>query len=146
MRSFALSMLVATLAVPDRPPPVDSAKDELAKLDGTWAVVAYEYDGGRLPDDQLNAYPRLIMKAGTYRWSTAQFGGDMKIDLTQTPKAVDYTHGEGPMKGQVQLGIYELQGDIFRDCIAPPGKDRPREFAVPAGSGNTLFVYRRVKE
>src|SRR5438128_4979989 len=99
MRWFALLTLVTVAAVPDRPPPVDSAKDELAKLDGTWAVVAYEFDGGRLSDEQIAAYPRLIMKGGTYRWSTVEFGGTMKLDLTRTPKAVDYTHGEGPMKG-----------------------------------------------
>ncbi len=146
MRLFALSLLVAALAVPDRPAPGDSGRDELAKLDGAWAVVAYEYDGGKLSDDQLNTYPRLIIKAGTYRWSTAEFGGVFKIDATKRPKLVAYTHGEGPTNGQVQLGIYELQGDIFRDCIGPPGKARPREFSVPPGSGHTLFVYRRVRE
>jgi uncharacterized protein (TIGR03067 family) len=146
MRYLALSILTLTFVVPDRPAPVDAAKDELAKLDGTWAVVVYEYDGGRLSEDQISNYPKLIIKGGTYRWSSAEFGGTMKVDPTRTPKQVDYTHGDGPTKGQVQIGIYQLQGDIFRDCIGPPGKDRPREFSVPTGSGNTLFVYRRVKE
>jgi hypothetical protein len=65
----------------------------------------------------------------------------MKIDATKMPKLVDYTLG-----GQVYLGIYDLQGDIFRDCIAPPGKERPIDFTVPRGSGRMHFVYRRVKD
>ena len=145
MRWLAMCLVMTTFAVPDRPPPMDNAKDELSKLDGTWVVLSYDYDGGRLSDDQIAAYPRLIMAGGTYRWSNAQVGGTMTIDPRRMPKGVDYTHGPGGLKGQVQLGIYDLQGDIFRDCIAPIGRERPREFAVPAGSGYTLFVYRRVK-
>jgi uncharacterized protein (TIGR03067 family) len=145
-----LALLAMTLAVPDRPAPVpvpkDPVKDELAKLDGIWAVVSYDYDGGRLNDAQVANYPRLIMKGGTYRWENADSTGGMKIDPTQRPKHVDYTHGPGGLQGKMQLGIYDLQGDIFRDCIGPIGGLRPNDFTVPAGSGRTLFVYRRVKE
>jgi uncharacterized protein (TIGR03067 family) len=145
-----LALLALTLAIPDRPAPiripVDPVKDELTRLNGVWAVVTYEYDGGKLDDVQVAAYPRLIMKDGAYRWANAQSGGDMKIDPTQRPKHVDYTHGPGPLRGKIQVGIYDLQGDIFRDCIGPVDGPRPNDFTVPAGSGRTLFVYRRVKD
>jgi uncharacterized protein (TIGR03067 family) len=142
MRWLILSAMATLLFAPDRPPPGPVPKDELAKLDGTWAVVAYEYDGGRLPEAQIANYPRLIMKGGAYRWSNVKSGGVMTIDPTKWPKAVDYDQGPG----QRYHGIYELQGDTFRDCIAPPGKERPTDFSVPPGSGRMYFIYRRVRE
>ena len=142
MRHLILSALVAMIALPDRPAPVQpTVSDDLAKLDGTWAVVSYEYDGGKLAPNQVATYPRLIIHKGTYRWTTGEVAYGMKIDPTKTPKLVEYT-----LADKLYLGIYELQGDIFRDCIAPPGRDRPLDFTVPPGSGRMYFVYRRVKD
>ncbi len=145
MRAITAFMLV-TLFVPDRPAPSGSVKDELAKLDGTWMVVSYEWDGGRLSDAELAMYPRLIMKGETYRWSNSPTTGVMTVNPTLEPKGVDYLQPDGTKEGKLHLGIYDLQGDIFRDCIAPPGKERPRDFTIPPGSGRTHFVYRRVKD
>ena len=140
MRWLSMVALAMTFAVPDRPAPDPPIRNNPALLDGVWAVVAYEYDGGRHTPEQLSAYPNLIVKAGTYRWSNAESGGQMKIDSTKSPPTVDYTSPEG-----VHLGIFEIQGDTFRDCMARPGKERPREFTVPPGSGHVLMVYRRVR-
>lgn len=144
MRWLLWLLLLPTLAVPDRPAPPMAPKDELPLLDGTWTVVSYEFDGGRLTDAEIAVYPQLIMKAGTFRWSNSESAGVMKIDPSKSPKSVDYSHDQF-MKGAIYLGIYQLDGDIFRDCIAPPGKERPQDFTVPPGSGRMMFVYRRVK-
>ena len=40
---------------------------------------------------------------------------------------------------------YELDGDTYRYCLAPPGKPRPTAFASPPGSGLSLGVSRRQK-
>lgn len=141
MRSLVMFLLTMTFALPDRPAPVQPRPDDAVLLNGTWAVVSYEFDGGRLPEDQVASYPKLIIKNGTYRWTSTQAASTMVIFPTKTPKEVDYT-----MQGQTYLGIYELQGDIFRDCISPPGRERARDFTVPAGSGRMYFVYRRVKD
>jgi hypothetical protein len=47
--------------------------------------------------------------------------------------------------GKKVRGIYELDGDTLRFCVAPPDKDRPTEFTSRKGSGYTLRVFRRVK-
>jgi uncharacterized protein (TIGR03067 family) len=143
MRWPILCVLAIALAKPDRPSPapVKEEINDLARLDGIWAVVSYEFDGGRLPEDQIAAYPKLVIKNGTYRWTTTQNPDMMKIDPTKSPKQVDYT-----LQGQIYHGIYELTGDIFRDCISPPGRERPVDFTVPRGSGRMYFVYRRVKD
>jgi uncharacterized protein (TIGR03067 family) len=36
------------------------------------------------------------------------------------------------------LGVYELDGDEFRICYAPPGKERPKDFSAKAGTGHRL--------
>jgi uncharacterized protein (TIGR03067 family) len=140
MRSLAMFALTLAVAVPDRPAPVQPRPDDAALLNGTWAVVSYEFDGGRLPEDQVAAYPKLIIKNGTYRWTSTEVAASMTIHPTKSPKEVDYM-----MQGQLYLGIYELRGDIFRDCISPPGRPRALDFTVPPGSGRMYFVYRRVK-
>jgi len=141
MRLTIMCALALALAKPDRPAPEKPVTNDLTKLDGVWAVVSYEFDGGRLAEDQIATYPRLVIKNGTYRWTTSQVASPMKIDQAKMPKQVDYT-----LQGQIYPGIYEVTGDIFRDCIAPPGRERPLDFTVPRGSGRMYFVYRRVTE
>jgi hypothetical protein len=53
---------------------------------------------------------------------------------------------EGPNKGTVILGIYEISGDTLKVCFDPEGKKRPTEFKTAAGSQTTLAVYKRVKK
>ena len=72
--------------------------------------------------------------------------GTVQLDPTKKPKAIDVTFIEGERKGQVVLGIYEIEGDAFRVCVARPGDERPAEFSAKAGSGPTLIAYRREKK
>jgi uncharacterized protein (TIGR03067 family) len=41
-------------------------------------------------------------------------------------------------------GIYSLQGDVLRYCVAAPGRPRPSEFATTKGDGYTLVVLKRI--
>jgi hypothetical protein len=41
-------------------------------------------------------------------------------------------------------GIYLLQGDVLRYCIAAPGRPRPTEFTTTKGDGYTLVVLKRI--
>lgn len=43
------------------------------------------------------------------------------------------------------LGIYEIEGDQLKICLAPLGSARPTEFRAPADSGSTLTIYKRVQ-
>jgi hypothetical protein len=53
---------------------------------------------------------------------------------------------EGPDKGKVMLGIYEIDGDKMKACFDPTGKQRPTEFKSEAGSQNFVNVHKRVKK
>jgi uncharacterized protein (TIGR03067 family) len=48
-------------------------------------------------------------------------------------------------KGQVVVGIYELDGDTLRVCLPEPGtgKERPTEFS--GKQGRSLTIYERRK-
>ena len=145
MNLLALSVVLAVSAAPaveERPDPV---KDDLDKLQGTWIVVYYEKDGIKRDAEGLKNTSRLTIKGNQYTWSNGSQPGSISLDPTKSPKHVDYTITDGDAKGQVEKSIYAITGDTWRDCIAPNGKDRPSEFAAPAGSGYTLVVYRRAK-
>jgi uncharacterized protein (TIGR03067 family) len=122
----------------------DVAKKELAKLEGTWQLVLAETDGQKLPDEQVKQI-RVVILAGKH---TVYFGDKIvaeevtfRVDPTKKPKQVDDTLKDG----KKIRGIYELQGDTLRSCVAAPDKDRPTEFTGKKGSGYTLRVFRRVK-
>jgi uncharacterized protein (TIGR03067 family) len=72
--------------------------------------------------------------------------GTQKIDPSKSPKTIDVTMIEGPDKGKVMLGIYEIDEDTLRACFDPQGKKRPTEFKSAAGSMNFVNVHKRVKK
>jgi uncharacterized protein (TIGR03067 family) len=88
-------------------------------------------------------YSKLHIKGDKFGWSSPDYG-TFKIDPTKNPKTIDYWPGRGNDPAQAWQGIYELSGDTFRDCMAPPGKPRPTEFSTPAGSGHIMMVFKRV--
>lgn len=69
-----------------------------------------------------------------------------KLDASQKPKQIDLTHTSGEYKGKVLLGIYEFDGDTYRACVAPPGKDRPTEFSTKEGDGLLLSINKKLKK
>jgi uncharacterized protein (TIGR03067 family) len=69
-----------------------------------------------------------------------------KIDATKSPKAIDFTYTNGFSKGKTIKGIYKIDGENLTICRGlSPEKDRPDEFAAPAGSELLLVVWKRSK-
>jgi uncharacterized protein (TIGR03067 family) len=71
--------------------------------------------------------------------------GIFLIDPSRTPKAIDSTPSSGTRKGETWLGIYEIDGDLYKASFAPPGKPRPSRFVSEPGSGHLHSVWRRGK-
>ena len=147
MRTLIVSMILAMSLAPDRPAPKvpqEAAKNmDFEKLQGAWAVIEYETENGKLNADALKNHAKLNIKGNMYSWGSSG-GGTFKIDPTKSPKTVDYYPSIGGDPKQIWQGIYEVDGDTFRDCIAPPGKPRPRDFSTPPGSGHLMQAHRRV--
>jgi uncharacterized protein (TIGR03067 family) len=145
MRYLVMStILAASLALPDRPAPVVQPKKDadLEKLQGAWEVVETQNQNGRMQN--VNEHSKLIIKGDRFGWSNPD-DGIFKLDPTKTPKTIDYWLGSVNDPTKAWQGIYELNGDTFRDCMAPPGQPRPTDFSTPPGSGRTMQTFQRVK-
>jgi uncharacterized protein (TIGR03067 family) len=121
---------------------------ELKKFQGTWTFESVEADGKEQPADEFKGMT-LIFEGDKH---TVKKGdeviqvGTQKIDPSKSPKTIDVTMTEGPNKGAVMLGIYEIRGDTLKVCFDPEGKKRPTEFKSASGSQTFVVVHKRMKK
>ena len=153
MQNFLVALCCAIgLAVPGWPgAAADDKADlekEVKKFQGTWTFESSEAGGQQLPASELKEL--VITFAGDIH--TIKKGdqvvqvGAQKLDPSKSPKAIDVNMTEGPNKGVVLLGIYEINGDTLKVCFDPQGKKRPTEFKSAPGSANFVNVHKRVKK
>jgi len=121
-----------------------AVQKEWAKLEGTYNIVSQEQDGVKSDDDTVKALGKVTFKDGKFTWDNGS-GGTMVLDPTKKPKHVDYALVDGQGIVNTYLGIYELDGDTFKDCYAPPGAPRPTEFKTAPCTGQTMMVHKREK-
>ena len=127
----------------------DATKQEWARFEGTWLRVAYEADGQKVPEKNVQRFRLVLQRDGKYTVRVDNqivVEGTAVLDPTRKPKTIDMTPTTGRMKGQVLQGIYELDGDDYRLCYAPAGKGRPEKFATDGGKGYILAVYKRERK
>jgi uncharacterized protein (TIGR03067 family) len=113
------------------------------KLQGSWVLVSAEDDGKPKPK-KLVKTGSLVVRGDTFTLKMGQttYTGVEKLDESKLPKEIDVTFNDGPQKGGLQRGIYELDGDQHRTCIALPGKERPTAFTGSSG-GSRLRTWMR---
>jgi uncharacterized protein (TIGR03067 family) len=144
---LATGVLMAADPAKDNP-----SKKDLEKLQGTWLTVSLVDDGKPLVDEKTPAKDRAgtklvyegnkwIIKVGDKSVASGVF----KIDSSKTPKEIDILDESGEKNEKTKLGIFELNGDTYKYCLAPAGKPRPKEFSSKAGSGHSLGVSTRAK-
>jgi uncharacterized protein (TIGR03067 family) len=141
---FALALLIAA------DDPKGAAKKELDKLQGTWTTVSLQYNGKDFATDTKGKL-RFVFKGDQ---ATVEASDEIKreyakvtfkLDPATSPCCVDLTVTAGTQKNAVMEAIYELKGDEFKLCAKVFGKERPSEFASPAGSSIALLVLKRDK-
>lgn len=129
-----------------------AAPGDLDKLQGTWRTVSLVNDGRVLVGENVPPQPgpatKLVYEGN--RWlirvgDKTVASGIFKVDAIKVPKEIDILDESGMKNDKTKLGIYELDGDTYKYCLAPAGKPRPLEFASPMGSGYSLGVSRREK-
>lgn len=126
----------------------DAIKKDRKQIEGTWRVVALEVNGNKAMDEDAKKLTVVNGSDGT--WSLRSEGKEISkgistIDPTQKLKTLDFTPTEGEGKGNQYLGIYELGEKTRKMCFAPPGKERPTEFASMPGSEHILVTFEREK-
>jgi uncharacterized protein (TIGR03067 family) len=153
MRRFGVAVLaIVSLFAPVGSLAADGAAREeavakdLQAFKGTWRLSSKEEDGKKFSEEEIEDFIGTIDGSGkvSVRHGDKVINeGTVKLNPTEKPKAIDVTFTGGERKGQAVLGIYEIDGDTFRVCVARPGHERPAEFSAGAGSGRTLVVYKR---
>ncbi len=139
-------------ALPATAGPRAAAVADLKGLQGEWEIVTLEKGenfedlslfwftaeetGIGIEDDGLMVSP----------WTKTREFFTFAIDPTGTPKTIDILHGDDLQA----LGIYELEGDRLRLCLATPlsaipGQQRPTVFSVASGVADACVVLKRVE-
>lgn len=140
-----LTSLVGLLAVCG--PARAEDKKVADNLDGKWELVFETLDG--VATDPGEVKGRFVVSKGeklTAYFKDKVLGtATQKLDPGKSPKHVDVTYEDGPIKGTTLKGIYKLEGDTLTICMGGVGKDRPKEFGSEPGSGDAHFAYKRVK-
>ena len=111
-------------------------RPDLDLLQGSWTITALEVDGQKMPAAMLES-ARVVIKGK--RFTTTGMGavykGTLELDASSRPRQLDMKFDAGPEKGNTNLGIYELDGDTWKICLATRGAVRPSRFASTPGSG-----------
>lgn len=121
---------------------------ELKKFQGTWTFESVEAGGKVEPAASFKGMTLTFDgdKHAVKKGNEVLQAGTQKLDPSRSPKSIDVTMTEGPDKGTVVLGIYEIDGDTLKVCFDPEGKKRPTEFKTAAGSPAFVAVHKRVKK
>jgi uncharacterized protein (TIGR03067 family) len=126
-----------------------AVEKELLAFKGTWRLIARKVDGKKSSKEWVKGV--IATNDGLGRCSVERGGkvlaeATVKLDPTKRPRTIDVTFTAGERKGKTVLGIYEIEGDTFRVCVARPGDERPAAFSAEVGSGRTLILYKRKKK
>jgi uncharacterized protein (TIGR03067 family) len=116
-------------------------------LQGTWHVVGREVEGRKVPPHELQG-ARITIQGSTLTLTGpgTVSRGTFTLDVASTPRTLDMTFTEGPEKGKTWRGIYQLQGDTWKLCRSPAGKERPTDFLSKPASGQVLETLQRQTE
>jgi uncharacterized protein (TIGR03067 family) len=85
-------------------------------------MVEFELEGRKLPAGGS----KIIVNGDSFTTIAmgAQYEGSVALDTTSTPKTFALHFNQGPEKGNVSLGIYELDGDACTICLGLTGRSR----------------------
>src|SRR5262249_30064447 len=121
-------------------------RKELKKFEGTWTFESFEAGGKKLSADPFKGRTVTFEgdKYSVKRGDEVEEAATAKLDPSKSPKTLDVKVTDGPNKGAVMLGIYEISGDTLKVCFDPEGKKRLTEFKTEAGSPTVLVVHKRV--
>lgn len=114
-------------------------QNDLELLQGSWDVSELEMEGQTISGGML-ANARVVITGN--RFSSIGMGavyeGTVTLNASASPRQLDMKFEAGPEKGNTNYGIYELDGDAWKICLATRSKVRPSTFSASAGSG---FVF-----
>jgi uncharacterized protein (TIGR03067 family) len=124
----------------------DATKTELKRHQGVWAATSSTFDGQLAPEPIVRSIQRTV-NGDQVIWERQgkRFAGTtIAVDATREPNQIDVIPDGGPNRGERLLGIYNLEGDRLKICMARAGQPRPSAFTAEKGSGWTLQTFHRM--
>jgi uncharacterized protein (TIGR03067 family) len=124
---------------------------DLEQLRGPWEVVQEVLDDGLNTWKEAGQTRSLVFAKGIL---TIGSHGDPKgrkfqvrLDPNKTPKAIDLTALDGDSAGAKARGVYRIEGNMLKLCIANSEEvtERPTDFVVREGSQLVLWTLRRTR-
>jgi uncharacterized protein (TIGR03067 family) len=152
MTRLGLVLAAGLLVAADLPkadtPKEDAAKADLKKMQGPWRLVSGERNGQKMTEEDVKGTQRTFTddKFEAKRNGVSIIKGTVKLDPAQKPKAIDVTVAAPDGTDVTLRGIYEIDGDDMKTCLAQPDDDRPKEFSSKEGSGHMNYVWKREKK
>jgi uncharacterized protein (TIGR03067 family) len=122
-----LGLMTAGLLLAGANAPDDAAKKDTEKLQGTWKISAVVTpDGKKVTGTDL---PDIKLKFEGDKVTQIENGKDgqsftYKLDPSKKPATYELTGSNG----QVQKGIYQIDGDELKYAMEGEGKDAPKDF------------------
>ncbi len=125
--------------------PSDSAKKDLAKLQGEWKPEKAQRGGKDVPAEVLNKLTikfkddSMVIDDGSARENSAK----ITLDPSQSPAALEIHPKSKP--DRTVRGIYNFTGDTLTLCWSREGA-RPSAFVSKEKTDQVLFVLKRAKK
>lgn len=131
----------------------DDSKDDAIKKDrklylGTWRAVSLVVNGNQGGTEETKKI--TVVNGPDNKWELQVDGkpiakGTNSLDPTKRPREIDILPSDGDVPQEVHRGIYEIEQDTRKLCLAPPGKPRPTAFESTPGSEYILITFQREK-
>jgi uncharacterized protein (TIGR03067 family) len=137
---FVAMIAVFLVTADDKKP---DGKKDLDLVKGKWTIVSVIEDG-KTNEEESGGTITFAEDKMVLQVRDGEHTGTFKLDTGKKPKQIDVTPLDGPEKGKVMEGIYELTKDGLKICIADhAGTIRPTAFASKEDSGLVLLTLKR---
>jgi uncharacterized protein (TIGR03067 family) len=133
-----IGLIKVTTKEAEKPPEGDKES-----LQGTWTVVSAEQDGQQLAAAKLALLPSKLIVTGdrlTFQSATHAEKGKYELDEAETPPTIKVRTDRESLHG-----IYRLDEDLLKLCLAPQSQPQPGQFTTQPGTKQILWVFKRAK-
>lgn len=125
-----------------------SSQTDLDRLQGEWSCTLQVRAGQKQPEEVVETLFRTVEKDTMI---VSLFDKPLqklkfKVNEKTTPKEIDVEFLDGPNKGKVALGIYEVKDDEFKICNSNPGQPRPTAFESKEGTATAYSIWKKSRK
>lgn len=125
-----------------------SAQTDFDRLQGEWSCTMQVRAGQKQPEEVVETLFRTVEKDTMI---VSLFDKPLqklkfKVNEKSTPKEIDLEFLDGPNKGKVALGIYDVKGDEFKICNSNPGQPRPTAFESKEGTPTAYSIWKKSRK